>query len=137
MGKNYDLSNDTTHHFEMEDYFDVVPVTIGQSFNVGDARVETRRTLHPLPCFAVKIHFQGRCWTYSCDTSYDPELIDFLSEGDLIFHETGDGFHTPLKDLVALPDSLKKKLVLVHFPDTYDVDRSPFPTPRDGELFTV
>ena len=60
-----------------------------------------------------------RCLAYSADTAFDPTLIEWLSAGDLIIHETNLGVHTPYESLAALPEPLRARMRLIHYPDEF------------------
>lgn len=106
-------------HYRLEDYFEMTTFEIGSAFSVGGVEFVTRRTLHPIPCFGFRATCAGRTFGYSCDTAFDPAHIEFLAQSDLIFHETGEGIHTPLADLEALPEDFRRKLHLVHLDDGF------------------
>ena len=72
----------------------------------------------------MKIRAGGRCLGISADTSYDPFLIDWLSEADMIVHETNLGIHTPYESLAALPETLRRKMRLTHYTDDFDLAAS-------------
>ena len=69
----------------------------------GPFKIECRKTLHSVPTTALRIHAAGRTLGYSCDTAFDPSLIDWLAPADRIIHETNLGIHTPYEKLAALP----------------------------------
>jgi len=103
----------------LSDYANLHIVPWGEETHIGPFELTTRATLHHLPAAAMRVACDGKIWAYSCDTAFDPELIAWLAEGDLIFHETSYGpAHTPIECLEALEEKLKRKLILVHLPDT-------------------
>ena len=53
----------------------------------GPFLVECRRTIHSVPTFAFRITAGDRVLGYSADTAYDPTLIEWLADADLIVHE--------------------------------------------------
>src|SRR5439155_2780974 len=56
----------------------------------------------------------------SADTAFDPTLVQWLQAADLVVHEASGGFmHTPYADLAALPETLRKKMRLIHYPDDF------------------
>lgn len=62
---------------------------------------------------------------FTGDTQFDPELLtsyDALFDFEYIFHDvqffTG-GIHAGLDELSTLPESLKNRMILMHYPDTY------------------
>jgi ribonuclease BN (tRNA processing enzyme) len=104
---------------QLEDYYEVSSCGFGERFSIGEVEFETRRTLHSIPCFGFRAAYRGRCFGYSCDTAFEQAHIDFLAGSDLIFHETGEGFHTSLESLEALPEAIRRKMVLVHLDDGF------------------
>lgn len=105
--------------FEMSDFYTLHGFNFGDAFQVEGLSVETRRTQHTVPCYGFKATYKGRVFGYSCDTTFDPELIDFLAPADLIFHECDLGIHTHQHALEALPEAIRKKMHLVHLSDTF------------------
>jgi ribonuclease BN (tRNA processing enzyme) len=94
-----------------------------------------------VPTFAFRITAGRRVLGYSADTAYDPTLIDWLADADLIVHEvttmTQSGVHTPYAKLAALPTSLRRKMRLTHYPDDFDVASSVIEPLRQGQIYGV
>lgn len=155
----------------MEDLFDVVPITEKDkielfpamgSFNDG-MTLRVRKTQHPIATAALRIWDQGGQLAYSCDTSFDGKLWEWLWSGpdprmsapaDLVVHEVGHGIHTSYDDLLKGARGLIpgddgfdmnvqrnrfQKLRLIHYPDDMLplLDQSPFEIMREGELVIV
>lgn len=107
---------------------------------IGPLRVERRFTRHHIPTTALRFTLAGQkrpCFAYSADTAFDPELIDWLAEAELFVHETNLGVHTPLASLLLLPDAVKSRMRLIHYPDFLDTASCPIACLREGESFTV
>jgi len=91
----------------MEDFFDVVPFPENGGVSIGQGPdhflIEARKTDHPIPTSALRIMHRGKRLSYSCDTSFDPELWNWLWEKDpgLVIHEVGHGIHTSYDDLMG------------------------------------
>jgi hypothetical protein len=45
-------------------------------------------------------------------TAFDPALIAWLGEADVVVHETNHGVHTPYGKLAALPVALRSRMRL-------------------------
>ncbi len=127
-----------THHTKtLADYANLHIIDWNLPTHIGPLTLTTRQTIHHLPTAALRIQADHKTWAYSCDTAYDPELIEWLSSADLIFHETNFGpAHTPIEALEALPEPIRQKLVVVHIPDTLQ------PTPKlqigiQGKTYTL
>jgi hypothetical protein len=114
----------------------VIPLGPGAT-HLGPLRLEWRRTIHHIPTSALRLTGRGRTLGYSADTAFDPALVDWLAESDLFFHETNLGVHTPLAKLVGLPESVRERMRLIHYPDFHDVDSSPIVCAREGDRYEV
>jgi ribonuclease BN (tRNA processing enzyme) len=107
-----------------EDFFTPVKMDVNHPVSIGPFLISCRLTRHHVPTTALKIEAGGKILGYSADTAFDPELIEWLSGADIIIHETNTGSHTPYEQLNALPDQLKEKMRLIHYPDTFDKKKS-------------
>lgn len=108
----------------LDEFANLHVVPWNETFKIGPFEVITRPTNHHLPASAMRLSAQGKTWAYSCDTAFDPELIDWLRDADLVFHEASYGpAHSPLEKLEELPEELRKKLKIVHLPDTLETSK--------------
>jgi ribonuclease BN (tRNA processing enzyme) len=121
----------------MDDYFDVHPLSSEGATAFGPFSIECRRTLHSVPTFALRIRAGGLCLGISADTSFDPGLIEWLSEADLVVHETNLGPHTPYEKLAALPEPIRRKMRLIHYTDDFDVQGSVIEPLMQGRSYDV
>jgi ribonuclease BN (tRNA processing enzyme) len=122
-------------HFE--DYFAHTPLSTEAAVRFGPFSIESRLTYHHVPTTALRIRAGGRCLGYSADTAYDEGLISWLSEADLVVHETNYGVHTPYEKLAALPPALRAKMRLIHYPDDFDLGASNIEPLAQGRRYTV
>ncbi|MDB5352736.1 MAG: hypothetical protein JWN86_3983 [Planctomycetota bacterium] len=122
---------------KLTDLFDVRTLSDTTTNGFGPFRIECRRTIHQVPTFAMKIRAGDRCLGVSADTAYDPGLIAWLSEADLIIHETNLGPHTPYEKLAALPEALRRKMRLTHYTDDFDRARSVIEPLEPGRTYVV
>ena len=67
----------------------------------------------------------------------DEGLIDWLSEADLVVHETNHGVHTPYEKLAALPAELRARMRLIHYPDDFDTSASVIEPLAQGRRYNV
>ncbi len=121
----------------LDDYFDVHLLDDGARVPCGPFEIECRHTIHHVPTTALRISAGGRTLGHSADTAFDPTLIDWLSGAELVVHETNYGTHTPYASLAALPQSVRDKMRLVHYPDDFDVERSGIACLRQGQAVEV
>jgi ribonuclease BN (tRNA processing enzyme) len=112
--------SDDAHALGLDDYFDVTSIEEDQTVSFGPFEIECRRTRHHVPTTAFRIRAGGATLGYSADTAFDPSLIEWLAESDLVIHETNYGIHTPYEKLAALPAELRAKMRLIHYPDDFD-----------------
>ncbi len=120
-----------------DDYFELVPLDQSQPVRLGPFDVECRRTRHHIPTTAFRIHAGGRRIACSADTEFDPDLIAWLSEADLVVHETGPGIHTPLERLAELPAEVRARMRLAHFPDDLDLAAGGIEPLEQGRCYAV
>ncbi len=122
----------------MGDSFDLIALDEAQATEFGPFRIECRPTTHSVPTWAMRIRAGGRCLGLSADTGYDPGLIDWLAETDLVVHEAGKAApHTPYERLAALPEPLRRKMRLTHYPDDFDAESSAIEPLVPGRSYEV
>jgi ribonuclease BN (tRNA processing enzyme) len=123
------------------DLFRAVAVT--DPITVGPFTIEMRAVRHgDLPACALRVACGGRRIGHSGDTSFDPDLICWLAEADLVVHEVGSqddesAFHTAYSRLASLPDELRRKLRIAHYVDDFDLDHSTVEPLRQGLVYAV
>lgn len=136
MGQLWDGERFDTLSFD--DYFAWSEVSLERETKIGPLTVRARRTKHHVPTSALFIEHDGRSIGISSDTAFDPELIAFLAEADVVVHETNAGpAHTAYEDLLTLAPRVKDKMRLVHYADTFDVDASEIAVLREGDVVEV
>ena len=117
---------------ELGDYAEVAPLGPGIT-RLGPIDLEWRRTIHHIPTSAVRMRVGDRIIGYSADTAFDPTLIDWLAPADLIFHETNYGVHTPLAALAGLPEAIRGRMRLIHYPDQLDPGTAPIACAQESD----
>jgi ribonuclease BN (tRNA processing enzyme) len=126
---------------QLSDYFELIDLNPSQPVQCGPFSIECRRTIHSVPTYAFRVTAGGRMLGYSADTAYDPTLIEWLAQADLIVHEATTmfhtGVHTPYEKLAALPESLRSKMRLTHYPDDFDLNSSVIEPLRQGRCYQV
>lgn len=135
LGTMYDGNLYKEHH--LEDYVDLHVVPWQTPTTVGPFTIETRQTIHHIPTAGLRIRALGKTFGYSCDTAWDPAHLQWLADADTIFHETSLGpAHTPLFKLLELPEEIRRKLRVVHYPDSI-VQPDEVVFAREGEVLVV
>lgn len=122
----------STSRLELTDYAHVQPLAPGVD-RIGPLEIAWRRTIHHIPTSALQLRVGERSLGYSADTAFDPDLIAWLAQCDVFFHETNYGVHTPLAALCGLPAELRSRMRLIHYPDHLDPDGAPIACAREGE----
>lgn len=121
-----------------DDYFNLNSLAVGESNQIGPFSIETYLTRHHLRASALKVCVGGKTWGYSCDTRFDPDLIEFLGTADLIFHETNVGpGHSDYEQLKALPAETREKMRLVHYQDEFVENPSEIRCARQSEVYEL
>jgi ribonuclease BN (tRNA processing enzyme) len=121
----------------LNDYIDLQLLDDSAPTPFGPFSIECRRTIHHIPTFAMRITASNRRLGWSSDTTFDPSLLEWLSDSDLIIHETNVGLHTPYEKLAELPESLRAKMRLIHYPDSFNVPASVIKCLQPGRLYEV
>jgi ribonuclease BN (tRNA processing enzyme) len=121
----------------LADFADTIRLDETSPVRIGPFRVECRRTKHHIPTFALRISAGGACLAYSADTEFDIALIEWLAGADLVIHETNEGIHTPYEKLATLPEALRQKMRLVHYPDDFDAEVSVIEVIEQGRVYHV
>jgi ribonuclease BN (tRNA processing enzyme) len=137
MGMQIDLETREPELFEFSDFFNLRLLYPEKTNKIYDLDVKIRYTKHFVPCVGLKIGYRGKWLGYSSDTKFDPEHIEFLSDCDLIFHETNTGGHTPYEQLLSLPETIRNKMMLVHIPDEFDTTSCAIPCAMEGQVYSI
>jgi ribonuclease BN (tRNA processing enzyme) len=104
----------------------------GTEFNVGSIHIKTFRTRHypeQARSWEDAFHSEGILIDdrvlFTGDTQFDPELIDIFDKKykiETIFHDvqffTG-GIHASLEEVSTLPAHVRKRILLMHYPDSW------------------
>lgn len=122
---------------KLDDYIELAHLSETSPVHVGPFEVRCRKTIHPIPTTALRVSAGGRTLGYSSDTSFDPSLIAWLEDADLIVHETNVGIHTPYEELAKLPAALRTKMRLIHYPDGFDAGKSVIAVLEQGKRYDV
>lgn len=101
-----------------------------EKIKIGPFHVEFLRTIHPVPCFALKITEikTDKKFVFTADSGYMEEFIPFSKNADLLLADTNffqEGEHPPIhmtsQEVGTLAKSAHvKELVLTHLPPEGD-----------------
>ncbi len=119
------------------EYFNGVALHESRSHEIDGFSIECRKTIHHVPTTAFRITVGDKSVAYSADTAFDTTLIDWLAESDLVIHETNFGVHTPYEKLAELPQELRSKMRLIHYPDSFNLETSTIEPLRQGVVYKV
>lgn len=137
LGESIDPETGEKKQNRPEDYYSAHALRYDAENTIGPFQISIRRTRHVIPTVGVIARVGDLSVGYACDTIFDRDHIDWLSQCNMIIHECGNGPHTGLSDLLSLPEEIKAKMWLVHFADDFDVDGSPLKCLRQGQIYTV
>jgi ribonuclease BN (tRNA processing enzyme) len=125
-------------HRTLEEFVDLIPLEENRWQEHGPFRIRCRKTLHNIATIALQISACGRTLGYSADTAFDPTLIDWLAPCDLIVHEAcGGPMHTSCESLLTLPRALRDKMLIIHYPDDFDIQASKIRPMRQGQTYEI
>ncbi len=126
---------------QLDDFFDIHPLSTSGAVTLGPFAIECRLTIHPIPTTAFRIAVGGRTLGFSADSAFDPTLIDWLATADMIVHEATDDddstVHTPYTQLAQLPASLRERMRLIHYSDAFDHGSSVIEPLQQGRCYTL
>jgi ribonuclease BN (tRNA processing enzyme) len=122
---------------QFEDYIDLIEFQGQGKTSFGPFQIEWRKTIHQVPTTALRISACGRSLGYSSDTAFDPSLISWLGQADLVVHEMNLGAHTSYLDLKRLPLALRERMRLIHYPDAFDRGSSTIEPLHQGRRYSV
>ncbi|KAL3945143.1 MAG: hypothetical protein SGBAC_000746 [Bacillariaceae sp.] len=124
------------------------PAIVGEALRFQGANFRFQYSLHAIPCVGFRVDWRGRSMVFSGDHLNKPVQLDQmqkdgvlskargddlrnlpLQETDLLLHEAGvPPLHTPLEELMKLPQRVRKRLYVVHtatIPEEYDLRVAP------------
>jgi len=119
--------------FDWGDWEGLYPITFNNVSNVGQTvifeteqlNIQTAQLCHLVPSIGVRMEFDESVLCYSSDTEPCDALVKLAKNADILIHEsTGEfkGHSSPeLAGQVARQAGVKK-LVLIHYPVTVDLD---------------
>lgn len=96
-----------------------------ETLEVGPFNITFLQTVHPVPCFAMRIEVDGKVLVYTADSAYKEEFIDFGKDADLLLCECnfygnqsgkGAGHMNSFDAGKFAEDAGVKQLVLTHLP---------------------
>lgn len=137
MGTLVDKDYKPCGEMGLSDFFRIRILKPEKWFSIAGVKIKIHYSKHFIPCFGFKVSYKGRSFGYSSDTAFDPAHIDFLSDCDLIIHETNKGGHTEYERLLTLPEEIRRKMMLIHIWDDFDVRKSRIRVAREGGLYPV
>jgi ribonuclease BN (tRNA processing enzyme) len=126
---------------QLDDFFELVPLSTSGPVALGPFAIECRPTIHPIPTTAFRVAVGGRTLAFSADTAFDPTLVDWLAAADLVVHEATDDdtseVHTPYPRLATLPAALRARMRLIHYSDAFDLAASVIEPLQQGRCYDV
>ncbi|KKI90829.1 hypothetical protein WQ54_18970 [Bacillus sp. SA1-12] len=102
-----------------------IPYEADQPLTIGPFEIRFLRTVHPVPCFAMRITDKQSTIVYTADSSFQEDFIPFSKGADLLIAESSyygnqDGSsagHMNCKEAAAIAQGAGvKQLILTHLP---------------------
>lgn len=111
----------------LNEYFIAFPVKANGCFAFGDSSFNLVQTVHVVddrrikPSYGLMIHQAGTKIFITGDTQFAPSaLLTYYDQADVIFHdcelaEYPGSVHTQARELVTLPEKIRKKMWMYHY----------------------
>ena len=119
----------------------MIPLDESQPVAFGPFAIECRPTIHPIPTTAFRIRAGGRTLGLQRRHGLRPDADRLARPADLIVHEATtlehSPVHTPYAHLAALPEALRAKMRLIHYPDDFDLAASVIEPLHQGRCYLV
>ena len=120
---------------ELHDFFDLHVLDPATSASVAGLTIHCRFTRHSVPTIGLLISDGSRTVGWSADTPFESAHIEWLNQADLVVHESNLGpSHTPIESLNGLPDSIRRKIRLIHLPDDFETAKTDMRILQAGEV---
>jgi len=122
----------------LETFYALHEIEPSPAATIAGLTVECRYTQHPITTVGLKVSDGRATLAWSGDTPFEQAHVDWLSDADLIVHETSAGAaHTPIEQLNELPDELRRKMRLIHVPDDFDQSVTDMKALHEGEVLRI
>jgi ribonuclease BN (tRNA processing enzyme) len=119
----------------LDDFFDLRLMSPGRAARMAGLTVRCRYTRHPIATTGLLLGDGRRTLGWSGDTPFDPAHLRWLSRADTIVHEANHGpAHTSIDALNALPRPFRRRLRLIHLPDSFRSRHSDIVVLREGQV---
>ncbi|QPC46009.1 MBL fold metallo-hydrolase [Mangrovibacillus cuniculi] len=102
-----------------------VPIDVNNGVTIEDISISFMRTIHPVPCLAMRFSYNGKSVVYTGDSSFTEDFIAFSKNADLLivdcnFYKGMDGSkpgHMTSEEVGTIAKQANvKKLLLSHLP---------------------
>ncbi|MGD7045218.1 MBL fold metallo-hydrolase [Jeotgalibacillus proteolyticus] len=103
-----------------------------RTLTLGPFTLSFLRTVHPVPCYAVKVKSDCGTMVFTADSAYQEAFISFAEDADLLISEcnfykgmnAAEAGHMTSEDAAAIADAAKvKTLLLSHLPHFGDLNQ--------------
>ncbi len=119
----------------LDEYFEPRLLDPLKPSTIAGLDVDCRQTTHMIPTFGLRLRDGESSIGWSSDTGFEQAHVDWLAGCGIIVHETSPPpFHTPVSDLLAQPEHVRRKIRLIHAPDDFDAASCPLPLLREGDV---
>lgn len=118
-------------YLEMANVTKAIEYKADDTLEIGPFKVTFLKTIHPVPCYAMRIEAAGKVFVYTADSAYQDSFIPFAESADLLVTDT-NFFHDlagKTKVHMASTEVAKiakeanvKSLLLSHLPEVGDLE---------------
>ncbi|WP_439442954.1 MBL fold metallo-hydrolase [Listeria aquatica] len=119
-------------YLEMEGVTKVHEYRENEVLTVGPFTISFLKTIHPVPCYAMRIEANGKVLVYTADSAYQESFIPFAKEADLLITDTNffkemagkSKVHMASVEVGKLAQQANvKSLLLSHLPQVGDLEK--------------
>ncbi|WP_408606146.1 MBL fold metallo-hydrolase [Jeotgalibacillus campisalis] len=120
---------DSLHYKELMTAHAYIPE---ETLTLGPFTLSFLKTIHPVPCYAVKVKSDQGVMVFTADSAYQEEFISFAKEVDLLISEcnfykgmdAASAGHMTSEDAAAIAEAANvKTLMLSHLPHFGDLNQ--------------
>ncbi|EUJ19841.1 MBL fold metallo-hydrolase [Listeria aquatica] len=119
-------------YLEMEGVTKAHEYRENEVLTVGPFTISFLKTIHPVPCYAMRIEANGKVLVYTADSAYQESFIPFAKEADLLITDTNffkemagkSKVHMASVEVGKLAQQANvKSLLLSHLPQVGDLEK--------------
>ncbi|WP_163652282.1 MBL fold metallo-hydrolase [Listeria sp. PSOL-1] len=118
-------------YLDMKDVTKAYEYQVDDTLTIGPFKVTFLKTIHPVPCYAMRFEARGKAFVYTADSAFFEALIPFAKEADLLAADTNfykdmagkSKVHMASIEVGEVAEKADvKELMLTHLPQVGDLN---------------